>query len=265
MLRLLGDPDDKGWLKVQKRYQVDALKSLYQMARWKYALERMADVQRLYRMGIDDVRVLRAAIREYATYRPDNRHIADPIRKLLLELVGVPIQGYIPTSVLLAREVVEIADIQPGDKILEPNGGSGHIADEVAAEAKERGIAITLHVCELNSRLRDILEAKGHQLVGCDFLEYQPAIRYQRILMNPPFEDGKDMRHVRHAYGLLADNGILVAITSEGPFFRIDRESSEFREWLDAVGGDAEQLPDGTFKESDRATGVATRLIIIRK
>ena len=52
---------------------------------------------------------------------------------------------------------------------------------------------------------------------------------------------------------------------SEGAFSRTDRKASEFRDWLDEVGGEAEDLPDGLFLESDRPTGVRTRIVVIGK
>lgn len=86
---------------------------------------------------------------------------------------------------------------------------------------------------------------------------------YNRIYMNPPFEEGQDIDHVQHAYKILAPGGQMVAVMSEGPFFRGDRKATEFREWLEGVGGYSEQLPEGSFKES--GTGVNTRLVVIMK
>lgn len=39
----------------------------------------------------------------------------------------------------------------------------------------------------------------------------------------------------------------------------------EFRDCLNSVGGLSEKLPKGSFKDSDRSTGVNTRLIVITK
>jgi ParB family chromosome partitioning protein len=52
----------------------------------------------------------------------------------------------------------------------------------------------------------------------------------------------------------------LVAICSEGPFFRQDQAAVGFREWLDRIDAYTEKLPAETFRES--GTGVATRLIV---
>ena len=73
--------------------------------------------------------------------------------------------------------------------------------------------------------------------------------------MNPPFERGQDREHVRHAYGFLNPGGRLVAVMSEGPFFRDRRADRAFRDWLDALGAEVERLPAGT--------GVQTRLVVL--
>ena len=54
---------------------------------------------------------------------------------------------------------------------------------------------------------------------------------------------------------------------SEGPFFRQDRKASEFREWLDELGGESEQLPEDSFRgvEAFRETGVRTRIVWVDK
>ncbi len=46
-----------------------------------------------------------------------------------------------------------------------------------------------------------------------DFLEHRGE--YDRVLMNPPFEHGQDMDHVRHAYELLASGGRIVSIVCD--------------------------------------------------
>jgi 16S rRNA G1207 methylase RsmC len=81
--------------------------------------------------------------------------------------------------------------------------------------------------------------------------------------MNPPFEEGQDIDHVQFAYENLDNGGKMAAIMSEGPFFRSDRNSTNFREWLEKVGGRSIILPAGTFKES--GTMVNTRMVIIEK
>ena len=83
--------------------------------------------------------------------------------------------------------------------------------------------------------------------------------------MNPPFENGQDMDHVRHAFGFLKPGGRLVSVMSSGAFFRGDRKALEFRDWLASVRGKDEQLPAEAFKGAFRSTSVSTRLVIIDK
>ena len=77
------------------------------------------------------------------------------------------------------------------------------------------------------------------------------------------FEAGADIDHVKHAFSMLSPDGRLVAIMSEGVFYRSDKKATEFREWLESVNGYSEKLPDGTFKQS--GTGVNTRIVTIDK
>src|SRR5690606_30123805 len=101
---------------------------------------------------------------------------------------------------------------------------------------KENCPDISLQAIEWNRTLSDVLSAKGHEVEYGDFLEHAGV--YDRIVMNPPFEQGADMTHIRHAYSLLAAGGRLVSVISEGPFFRSDQHSAAFREWLAEVGGE---------------------------
>ena len=87
---------------------------------------------------------------------------------------------------------------------------------------------------------------------------------FDRIVMNPPFSKGADIAHVRHAFDhYLKPGGRLVAIMSEGPFFRQDRAATDFRNWLHQQGGDAEPLPAGSFRDS--GTGVNARIVVVDK
>ena len=81
--------------------------------------------------------------------------------------------------------------------------------------------------------------------------------------MNPPFENLQDIDHVLHAFKFLKPGGRLVAVMSPGPFFRKDRKCQDFREWFDSLGGEAVDLPEGSFKES--GSGINTKLVVIDK
>lgn len=222
----------------------------------------MADYLRMKAMNIFNEVDLRVAMREFVRFKAD-RLEEDPIAKAERGLIGRPLAGFFPTPPSLVEEMVEKAEIEPGMVILEPEAGKGDVAVAIKAAAPD----VKLDVLEINQTLEPILTAKGLAPKMTDFLCYTPGPIYDRILMNPPFENGQDIEHVRHAYDLLKPGGRLVAIMSAGAFFQGNRKAEEFRSWLGNAGGRSEKNPDGAFAGADafRATGVSTRMVVIEK
>lgn len=163
---------------------------------------------------------------------------------------------YTPEPVI--ERMVEMADLQIGQRALEPSAGDGRIARRML------DMGCVVDVCEIDEvRQRELQANPGYRLVGCDFLNMNPpeeSDRYDRIVMNPPFTKGQDIAHVMHAWRCLKHSGVLVAITSPGWIFRTDKKHVAFREFVNATGV-YEELPEGTFKES--GTNVRTMLIQI--
>ena len=221
------------------------------------AKESFAGYDRLQKADIKSPTELKSALREYLKYR-GGQTAADPVKKMERDLVGKKIEGYFPTPKPLAERLVDEADIKPGMRVLEPSAGKGSLVDAIKqAEPTAEVTAIEPH-----SSLHEILKAKGHNPLKEDFLEHKG--QYDRIVMNPPFENGQDIDHVRHAYEQLAPGGRMVAIMGEGGFFRGDKKATDFRGWLDGKGV-SEKLPEGSFKTSDNPTGVNTRMVTIDK
>lgn len=195
--------------------------------------------------------------REPSTYRAPEPTVFDAMKESLkagVQVVSAP--QLFPTPPDLAARMVEEADIESGMSVLEPSAGTGVLMDAARSLS-----AITTGV-EVNLRLVQNLRLRFDDIHTADFLTCNGNLgKFDRVLMNPPFADGQDIEHVRHAYGFLKPGGRLVAIMCEGPFFRQDRKATAFREWLDSVGGTSEQLPKETFQAS--GTGVNTRLVVI--
>lgn len=223
--------------------------------------ETLAKLKRLESMGITTLPELRAALREFVEYR-GKRGTIDKAKQLERELIGNKGIGndFFPTPKETAQRMVAEAGIEPGMKVLEPSAGNGNIAEVI------RDAGVKPDVVEQSSRLREILEAKGFNLTGQDFLDVKDG-GYDRIVMNPPFSNGQDAEHIHHAYTLLKPGGKLVAIAGEGIFFRNDAKATAFRQWLDDVGGTSEKLPEGTFKDASlmATTGVNARMVTIEK
>jgi protein-L-isoaspartate O-methyltransferase len=90
-----------------------------------------------------------------------------------------------------------------------------------------------------------------------DFLQCNGDLgKFDRILMNPPFERGDDIKHIQHAVTFLKPGGRLVAICANGP-----RQNATLKPQAEDSGGIYEPLPEGTFKE--QGTGVNTALLIV--
>ena len=193
---------------------------------------------------------------------------AEELRRTIEGLQFTKIPGYFPTPPAVVAEMMERADIREGDAVGEFSAGSGYIADAIY-----ENMGIKPDCCEINYTLRGILEAKGHNLIGDDFMGLLPAgsycpndgavapCRYDRVLLNPPFENMQDVDHVKHAYQFLKPGGRLVSIMSPSAFTNSTHKASDFREWFDRMGGERIDLPEGSFKESN--TGVNTVLVVI--
>jgi len=166
------------------------------------------------------------------------------------------IAGYFPTPDKVISLMLDYADINDQDRVLEPSAGSGAIADAVKPLCK------VVEVLEVNYTLREILQAKGHSLVGQDFMQWESLTPcHDKILMNPPFENLQDIEHIQHAYYSLAGGGRLVSIMSSSAFFRSDAKSKAFQAWFDDLSGERIDLPENSFKES--GTNVNTIMVVI--
>jgi signal transduction histidine kinase len=220
----------------------------------------MQNFKRLQRANIADVHELRAALREYLTHRAAARG-DDPVKVAERELIGKDLPGFFPTPRPVIDRMLELARIESQHKVLEPSCGKGDILDAL----REACSGVEPHAIERNYTLSDVLSAKGYAVQFCDFLEHRRE--YDRIVMNPPFESGQDIEHVRHAYSLLSPGGRLVSVVCEGPFFRVDNKSVKFRDWLEEVHAEVEKLPEDAFqgREAFRETGVRTRLVAIQR
>ncbi|BBW91794.1 hypothetical protein PS1M3_18810 [Pseudoalteromonas sp. PS1M3] len=226
-----------------------------------------ANYKRLDRMGITNVPTLRTALIEYMNLSENSSAGKAPSKLSKMErdlqrtMLGNrnAFNDFFPTPESLAGDIAEMADIEPGMKVLEPSAGNGLLADA----AKEKGASVD--VVEMGGQLREILQEKGHNLVGSDFLEYSPKADYDRIIMNPPFSNDQDIAHVEHAYKMLKPGGKLVAITSSMAGDRSNKTNKSFKEWLDSLDAEQQQLPANAFKSSLNPTGVNTKVIVLEK
>ena len=237
----------------------DVIKKIPDEFKYSTVADTLKNYDRLQRIGLTDEATLKTALREYIQFK-DTGPKVDKVKELERSLVGEK-NGvdFFPTPRAKAQEIVDRADIQPGMKVLEPSAGTGNLA-EVMREA-----GAEVEVAEISPRHRELLEAKGFDIVEHDFMDMESG-QYDRIVMNPPFSKNQDIEHVEKAYELLKPGGKLVSIMGEGAFFRQGKTETAFREWLDEVGY-SEKLPEGFFTDRRelRTTGVNARVVEIEK
>ena len=63
----------------------------------------------------------------------------DPIRKLEEQLIGKKNPGFFPTPKPIISRMLELADIQPGERVLEPSAGKGDILDMLRDHHSDAG------------------------------------------------------------------------------------------------------------------------------
>ncbi len=227
-----------------------------------WVFERVAtDRKRLASMGIESPAEFRAALREFIGLQESTK-APDRIKQMERSMVGRRNDGldFFPTPAETAQAMVEAAGVEEGMSVLEPSAGMGHIAEQIRAAGVEP------EVVEFSADRRELLDAKGFNVVGEDFMGLVNA-EYDRIIMNPPFSERRDAEHVQHAYSLLKPGGRLVAIMGEGVFFGQDKKAQAFREWLESVGGTSEKLAEGTFMDPSLPVNTATnaRMVVVDK
>lgn len=115
---------------------------------------------------------------------------------------------FYPTPERIAELCAELAQIGEQHLVLEPSAGQGDLA---AWLPKDRTTCV-----ELSPLHCAILRARGFNTVEADFLSWAevlfPAQMFDRVVMNPPFADGRARAHVEAAAGLLRPGGRLVAV-----------------------------------------------------
>lgn len=150
----------------------------------------------------------------------------------------------------LAQTMYEMLDLKEDDRILEPSAGTGVLIDAI------RHLGVHITACEINNDLAQDLFKRVDIVRQCDFLEMElgEVELFDAVIMNPPFKNGEDIKHIKHALSMLKEGGQLVAICAGGP-----RQERELQPLCDTW----ERLPAGTFKQS--GTGVNTVLLSLRK
>jgi predicted RNA methylase len=188
--------------------------------------------------------------------------------------------GFYQTPPELAARVIELAGIAGGHRVLEPSAGTGALISAAlkslartgkgigpllarAFDLEEVGGPVQIVAVELDPKRAAGLMGSHPwiRVVPGDFLSIEPEQlgEFDRIVMNPPFDRGRDLDHVAHALRFLKPGGTLVSITSASARYSSTSRGSEFRKRLESLPHRWADLPPGSFK--DAGTMVNTCLL----
>jgi phospholipid N-methyltransferase len=158
-----------------------------------------------------------------------------------VQVVSAPQLFITPTP--LAAQMVELAELTPSNRVLEPSAGTGALVQAI----RGAGRAGAVTAVEINRELVEHLRAQDVDVRLGDFLELADELgQFDRVLMNPPFAGGQDVQHITRAFDLLRPGGRLVGICADGP-----RQTKALRPLVQRCSGLWQPLPAGTFAGTD--------------
>ncbi len=211
--------------------------------------------------------------RDSAEHAPD-----DPEERFSQAMERAHPKGYafFPTPEALAKTVQSEAQLFSNTplQILEPSAGTGSLSrhllgvdlDDVSWNLRDKYAEIRHHVdcVEIQPELCGALRGSGkyRRVINRNFLKMPVEPIYDRVVMNPPFDRGRDMEHIVHALRFLAPGGRLVAITSASARYGTSNKHKAFHRMLRRYGKPRwRDNPAGSFAES--GTNVNTCLLTL--
>lgn len=124
-----------------------------------------------------------------------------------------------------------------GGTVLEPSAGLGRLYRALRAAGHDGPVILAEQSPDCCRELYGMTSGDAVTLRQGDFLAMDCG-RVDGVLMNPPFKNGADMKHIRHALGMVRPGGRLVSICANGPRQRAQLMPQASR-WL--------ELPAGSF------------------
>lgn len=166
--------------------------------------------------------------------------------------------GFFETPPAVVEWVISEARLSLGVSVLEPSAGRGALAIPAAKITRK------VQCVEIQPANVAHLRSVGYPpVMEADFFDLTPASlgMFERVVMNPPFDSGRDVDHVTHALKFVKPGGRLVSVMSAGVEFRDDAKTIAFRALVERYGGQFRDLPPGSFKAS--GTNVNTCIVTI--
>ncbi len=142
------------------------------------------------------------------------------------------------TPLDLAIRMVNLAGLKADMRVLEPSAGRGAIVSSIMHTQPSEVVAI-----ELAEEHMETLRTKAHTSHRMNFMDASPETLglFDAVVMNPPFGQRADIKHILHATQFLKPAGRLVSLCRQG-YLRNIKLRPLAKEWID--------LPDDTFKDT---------------
>jgi predicted RNA methylase len=156
----------------------------------------------------------------------------------------------------IAQRMAQIIQERAGDdcRILEPSAGLGRLFEPLEALRAEWIMVEEVGECcnALRKSLKRIKEVRQADFLGqtADGL----GGKFDCVVMNPPFKQGRDIKHILHALEMVRDGGRLVSLCYNGT-----RQNEKLKPYATRW----EVLPEASFKEEGTSASVA--LLVIDK
>lgn len=152
------------------------------------------------------------------------------------------------TPEALAYRMACLLGLRGGERILEPSAGLGRLLAAVRVWQPSADLVAVEIEQDMASHL---LRAFGCHVDCADFLTWSGG-DFDRVIMNPPFKMGTDIKHITRAASMLRPGGRLVSVCANGPKQR-KALMPIASEWID--------LPPGSFREC--GTNVDAALFVL--
>lgn len=155
-----------------------------------------------------------------------------------------------PVALRMAQLIRERAG--EGCRILEPSAGLGRLYEPL--EQLRADWMMVEEAGECVNALRKSLK-RVKEVRQADFLEQTAdglGGAFDAVIMNPPFKQGRDIKHIMHALEMLKPGGRLVSLCYNGV---------KQNEQLKPLATHWEVLPEGSFKDEGTCASVAMLIV----
>jgi len=156
------------------------------------------------------------------------------------------------TPEAIADMMVREAFIMDGMRILEPSAGLGRLYRAIRHRTDAHVTLVEIAPQCAAELYRETQADQQASLIQDDFLRCDVERLgglFDVIIMNPPFKNATDMKHIRHALTMLKPCGKIVSLCYSGPRQRAAFENMDGWTWT--------QLDPGSFRSEGTGADVA--------